>query len=1048
MGLKMNLMKMLLLSVVLPLIVCGNDRDELLTGVKKIGAEGSSATQWLVCGKNSFAVAHDGSGASLIAAAQVGKGRIVFLPGRDWLPSAATAEIGDMEQFYKNLVQWCGVEKSMKAVSNRPETVDWLNELGVEASRSGNPSQFKAGLQDARLIMFELNSGLISVWPEILDIAEKGGCVVLSSNVWNPKDLEKLNALGKTTGVYFTGQRISRNDVRGWERYGHFVVKPSTDAANLINFKTSAKTEKELVKAIESLGTAKGAREIQNTFYPGMKSRLTVINPSLENPVSDPLEKALLSFEGGYIQDTPSLHTVPHRTALPVGKAQRVTREIEILKIQKQVDTGLYALPGVPVKLSVPTELVGKKVQLKISHLRTDLKDKEFLMVPNQVFQREIDSATIDLVSPYGGLVMLQFPKDTDIKPCKIKIGNAVEAPRFTLGKTSDEEWVKSIRNRPTPFGILESDAVIFIAHSSWLRKLDDPTRVMEYWNRMMRLEDEFYNYTGDTLRIHHDFQPVGGFSSFPQSYPVSMELLNYRQLITSGAPLTLHEHGHHGGKGFMNFEGMGEATANMGGLYVMDKGMDFQWKGSHRAIDRISTFQSLPTDQNMWKSGSHSHNQQRYTTFASLAHAWGFDAFRNTVHRLKEANGNGSKESQLVTDNWLRFFSDEADADLSDFLELWHLSFSDEAKGDVSNYKKWQLIERVEDRVVCKAGEEINIMRPHLNDFSYDGVLKPGKLSRPNHGTVVKVDDSLLAYRPAAGFTGTDSFTYEVSNGVGNTFIGTVEIRVLAEADFPKIEFGTVEATSDGWKKINPAQAFKSPVLAVFPVVSGHAELVGVDVKPSADGTFTVKPFAMQGGKVAARIDYMVVEEGHYTEARNGIKMEAVKTKVDVNTDGVCLLPMTDYAQEPLEFYRDPITFGSVVGGAEKEGRFVSVNHRRGAQYQVGIAPAPKEGGTVNHITLDSFSSMQIGRHAIYSDRSVLGMETEIVSPYPIDHLFVVDHSISKRGETTLLAVADGGAVEKLKTLNGLFPAPKGKPRPQKPFKTNAMMVHDVPSL
>jgi hypothetical protein len=171
------------------------------------------------------------------------------------------------------------------------------------------------------------------------------------------------------------------------------------------------------------------------------------------------------------------------------------------------------------------------------------------------------------------------------------------------------------------------------------------------------------------------------------------------------------------------------------------------------------------------------------------------------------------------------------------------------------------------------------------------------------------------------------------------------------------------------------------------------------------------------------------------------------VKTKVAVNAAGVCLLPMTDYAQEPLEFYRDPITFGSVVGGAEKEGRFVSVNHRRGAQYQVGIAPAPKEGGTVNHITLDSFSSIQIGNQAIYSDRATFVSEADVISPYPIDHLFVVDHSISKRGETTLLAAADGGAEDKLKTLNGLFPAPEGKPRPQKPFKTNAMMVHEIPS-
>jgi hypothetical protein len=1038
MAMRVNLLNTLALAALLPWAAMGNNRDELLSGVGKIGADSGAAMRWLVCGRNSFAVVHDGAGAPIIAATQVGRGRIVFLPGRRWLPCAAGEQVADMKRFYENLVQWCGIENSMKAVSNVPDSIDWLEAKGIQAVRSGHPSQFKAGLENAQLVVMELNAGIVSLWPRMLEIVEKGGCIILASNVWNPKDLEKLNAHGRSTGIYFTGQRTSKKDIRGWERYDHFAVKVSTDAANLVNFSTSPAGSLEAAKAIELLGSARGASEIQKKFYPAIKPKLASIKPSLENPVSDPMEKSLLAFEGGYVFDTPGLHTVPHRTALPVGKAPRVTREVAVARAQRQVDTGLYALPGVPVKLSVPPEIIGQKVELKVGHLRTDLKDKEFLMVPNQVFTAPLDSATVELANPYGGLVMLQFPRGAEIAPFKVKIGNVVEAPHFILGKHTDEEWVQSIRSRPTPFGVLETDHVKFIAHSSWLRELDDPTRVLEYWSEMMRLEDEFYNYTGDTLRIHHDFQPVGGFSSFPQSYPVHMELFNYRQLVTSGAPLTMHEHGHHGGKGFMQFTGMSEAVANMGGLYVMANGMDFQWKGSHRPIDRISTFHSLPTDRNMWESGSHSHNQQRYTTFASLAHHFGFETFRHTVHRLKEA---GDKSGPHVADNWLRFFSDEAGADLSDFLEMWQISFSDEAKADVAGYPKWQLIEIVEDRIVCKAGEPVRIMRPHLNDFSYDGVLKPGRLSRPERGTLKPDGKDILVYQSEGGFTGTDTFTYEVSNGFGNTYTGTVEIRVLPEADFPEIEFGAVAATSEGWKQIQLKQTFESPVLAVFPVLSAEAGQAVVDVDRTMDGGFKVRLASLEGGKrLSGTVEYMVVEEGVYTKGRHGIKMEA--TLASVPADG--LTPKMDYRQAFLDFYRDPIIFGSVVGG--EGNRFVSAVHKRGAHHQVGIVPASGDGGTVQYIVLDSFSSVQIGNHAIYTDRAELAEDFRLASPYPIRHRLIADHAISRHGDVTLLAVAsDDGKT--LSSLNGLYPA-DGKTRKPKTFKTHAMMIHTIPAL
>jgi len=350
------------------------------------------------------------------------------------------------------------------------------------------------------------------------------------------------------------------------------------------------------------------------------------------------------------------------------------------------------------------------------------------------------------------------------------------------------------------------------------------------------------------------------------------------------------------------------------------------------------------------------------------------------------------------------------------------------EAKADVAKYPKWQLIELVEDRVVCKAGQTVNIHRPHLNDFSLDGILKLGKLTKPKHGTLKPVDDKLLSFNPHKDFSGTDSFTYEVSNGFGNSYTGTVQITVLNEKDFPKVEFGTIKLISSSWTKIRPRQSFSSPVFAIFPLHADEPVQTAIDVRQLADGSFALKG--------AATVDYVFVEEGCYTEKQHGIKMEAVKTKLSA---GETLTQPMDYRQKLMDFYRDPITFGSVVNGQGQ--RFLSA-HPRGAYIQVGACPVGTA-ATIHHVTLDSFSCVQLGSHQILTDRAALDADAKLQSPYPIDRAFIVDHTVGKRGDITLFAAR--GDKDALKTSNEPFPPPEKKKKP-KAFKTNVMLVRDVP--
>src|SRR5690606_9723839 len=50
--------------------------------------------------------------------------------------------------------------------------------------------------------------------------------------------------------------------------------------------------------------------------------------------------------------------------------------------------------------------------------------------------------------------------------------------------------------------------------------------------------------------------------------------------------------------------------------------------------------------------------------------------------------------------------------------------------------------------------------------------------------GSVIAIQDGKLRYIPAPGFTGLDTFTYTVSNGVSTT-TGTVSVSVVDIQDF-----------------------------------------------------------------------------------------------------------------------------------------------------------------------------------------------------------------------------------------------------------------------
>ena len=233
-----------------------------------------------------------------------------------------------------------------------------------------------------------------------------------------------------------------------------------------------------------------------------------------------------------------------------------------------------------------------------------------------------------------------------------------------------------------------------------------------------------------------------------------------------------------------------------------------------------------------------------------------------------------------------------------------------------------------------------------------------------PGHGSVIINPNGTYAYTPAAGFAGTDTFTYRVTDPTGQTLIATEAITIT-----PPALIAADDRLTTGYKTpVNGNAAIGDTFVAGSTFAVGTPPSVGT-VAMNANGTFTYTPPATFAGTVT--FTYRVTDPTG--QMRSAVETIVVSQPQLIAVGGSYATPFNTAVNANVstrDTYAAGSTFSAVTSPAHGS---LSINADGSFQY----LPAATYSGT------DTFTY----RITDPTGRTVTATETITIAPRPAIH-------------------------------------------------------------
>ncbi len=796
-------------------------RTVILSGVS-ILADPSGASGCVAYGPTAFSIGNYGGenrSDPIVAASTLGAGRVLAMPDHQWLNMNSYGDSADNGVFYMNALEWLTgtSSKSIKIVvpNNAYNNADvWLADQGY--SNVVKSTNYSSVLADADVLVGWLGSSISqSDVDAIVEFARNGGALFLADYGpgyimwWTGTGIKNApgNRILRQAGIGFANEgggslSISRSS---GQTTAEDVIKMLDDSSgysstNLDIGGTVMGRMFDVLKEGDNL-----LARLDEKFY----ERINSIIPSPSNPVSDSFDKALLRRECSILQNTPVEQMTAHRSAVPVygvipSDAPRVsiTRSYNVSQKGRDtrgndsviwLSTGLYAVPGEIVTISVPSSLTVDGLKAKINGDWNDVSSRgSYLRMPfGTSTEFSLDQASVSVGNPYGGLIYIIVPRNTVPGDFSVTISNAIEAPIFVLGYHTNADWINTLRDKPAPYGELISGNMIISVPKTDIIDLAKPEELMTFWHDGIAAQDDLANLTGKRTRPMRMYSMVQtAWGSGYAGYPIGgwgWDFGDYDAMEAGGCWGAYHETGHLHQSGYWTDGRTGEVTVNIFTMAAIESVCDSGkasdgWSRMWNPSRRVEMFEAAVSAGGFDETGL----GERLDMYVQLKEIFGWEAFKATFQTyLDDEVSNPSALPATDQQEWDQFmtrFSRQVGYDLSPFFVDWDFGVSSSAISSLNDLPEWNMLEVIADSYSVPSGGSVVITDPSVNDYSFQGSKFLVSIGTPTNGAVVSNGNGTWTFTSEAGFEGEATIPYTVKNGYNNTFSGNIKVSVTGK--------------------------------------------------------------------------------------------------------------------------------------------------------------------------------------------------------------------------------------------------------------------------
>jgi len=720
------------------MLAADSDLASLLDGVSEITAPGIPGPL-CVYEDTAFAVVAARVGRSIyapvVAAAEMGKGRVVAFGHTDYLSPRTLAEV-DTGRLMLNAIRWAGRKN---AADGKDMPVGVYKDAGLRSYLEKQGFRARQ-IDDDRLRELLEAVEVLCVYPArlrndsqietIKAFVRDGGGLVAADLGWgwlqlNPgKTLQKDhpgNRLLASTGIMWADGYLNKTTDTGYAARQNLTPLLHVDGAiNALKVHEKGGTKldgREVSQAVSTIIRAVrtlpgGAKVVRAKLGETLKPDQMNIVPTPKDPLSEkkhPLRRLVLSTQMEEALQLPPERIKPHRAAaefpgsVPLD-AEPVSRNVSIdTNTPGWHSTGLYAAPGRLITVQVDEEAVNKGLHVRIGAHSDKLWNKDvWKRCPDICRRFEITNRTTQAANAFGGLIYIEVPRRARLGSIDAAIGGGIEAPLYVLGNTDVELWRDRIRHRVAPWAELQTEKVILTVPSRIIGDLDDPEALMKFWDKVMDACADLAGWPRERQRPERyvaDCQISAGYMH--SGYPI-MTHLDIGEVLVDKNKLMSNEHGgiwglfHETGHNHQSrdwtFQGAGEVTVNLFTLYVLENvcGLTSEEHPSFTKKVRAKKLKKYLKDGakfEIWRRDPF----LALDMYIRMQEAFGWDAFKKVFAEYRKLPAaERPKTDDERRDQWLVRFSRTVGRNLGPYFETWGVPTSIATRNSIGDLPVW----------------------------------------------------------------------------------------------------------------------------------------------------------------------------------------------------------------------------------------------------------------------------------------------------------------------------------------------------------------------